>query len=446
MESIFYKDFFPKAPGGNLYEWKNAETLFTNHQAGLFVIQVIAMAKSAKQNNSTDDDDLRVVLDGFSFGKYEKHDEEVSFKGFGTSASFDGASQKNGTKINYFFVELEKGNHKIQFFADETPTIKSIEIFFLVDNQFVLNNLEPQEKIDSDQKGIPWLSFIFLGTRPKNILLDVSTKSAKEKSSTDGDNLKVILNGKILKNKQAPNSKKYQNFYFSGDLKSTEILSITNYDLSKSLAFENSMELWYDQMPKINSLKIDFFDTEQFLKEYVELVDLRYHILFYVGIVLVYFKATSKFYSEKFLQHSIEENPSIIVFKANHPIVRNIKDDPTYNKILEKLKRKIAENILEGEIWPEDLGGKINFDSADLATAIHGIKKIEYSVQPKKNGKFEVKMILLDIYDFQKTDMPFFLFHPFQYLQNTALNAIDMGEDLNVINNFEIQIYINDLI
>lgn len=444
MKFIFQKIKFPPAPGGNLYELVDAKTSFITSGSGLFAIKIIASAKNAEQNNSTDDDDLRIALDGFCFGKYENHDEKISWKGFGTSASFDGASLKGGTKTIYFFMELEKGEHVIQFFADGTPDIKSLEVFCIENNKFILNNLSPTEKIKSNENGIPWLSLVFLGTHAKNILLDVDTKSAKDKGQTDGDNVKVILNGIILSNEQSPNSKKYKNFYFSGDLKSIGILSISNDDLSAKLSFENSVELWYDQAPKINSLQVNFFDTEKFLKEYESLVNLREYVFSCVWIAMAYFKSSSKLYSAKFLKYSLQENPDALVFKANHPIVKKIKKDPIYKKILQKVNEKITSGISNGEIWPEDIAGKINFDSYDLSTAIHGIKKIEYTSEIKMNGKIKVKMILFDIYDFASADVPFFLFHPYEYSKNTLLNAINMGEDFHIIHNFEIQIHITD--
>jgi len=441
MKSIFQKTKFPEAAGGNLYEWVDAETSLTTPSAGLFAVKIVASAKNAKRNNSTDDDDLRVSLDGFSFGKYEKS----SWKGFGSSASWDGSSLKGGTKTIYFFMELEKGEHKVQFFADETPEIKSLEVFPVKDNKFTLNDLKPSEKIESNQKGIPWLSFVFLGTHAKSLLLDVKTESAKEKGNADGDNLKVIVNGDILQNEQTPTSKKYRNFYFSGDIKSLGILSITNKQLSGSLAFENAVELWYDQEPQINSLQINFFDTEKFLEE-LEEVDLREYVLNRANFAILLFQIASNTYSAKFLQHSLEEHPAPLVFRANHPIVRKIKADPTYKEILKKLKEKITKNILEGELWPGDMEGEINFDSPDLKYAIHGIKKIEYKAEVKKNKEFEVKMVIFDIYDFEKQNVPFFLFHGYEYVKNTIINAADMGEDLHIIHNFEIEIHINNTI
>ena len=115
-----------------------------------------------------------------------------------------------------------------------------------------------------------------------------------------------------------------------------------------------------------------------------------------------------------------------------------------YEKILKKLREKITANIMEGEILPTDMGGEISFDSADLKTAIHGIRKIEYKTKPKKNGEFDVEMVFFDIYDFEKQDVPFFLFHGYEYIKNTIIDDLDIGEGLHIIHNFEIEIHVNN--
>lgn len=441
MKNIFSKFIFPETPDGNLYEWKGAETLLIIPQAGLFAIKIVASAENAKQNNSSDDDDLRIAIDGFSFGKYEIHDEKISWKGFGTSASWDGASLKGGTKTIYFFMELDKGEHKIQFFADKTPRIKSIEVFEVEDNDFTLTALKPPEKIESRQKGIPWLSFIFFGSHIKNILLDVNTRSAKEKGTTDGDNLKVVVNGKILQNKKASTSRKYKNFYFSGDIKSSGILSILDKDLSAPFAFENSVELWYDEKPELTKLQISFFDTETSLEELKPLIDLRKYVLRVVNLSLFYFRYSDRIYSEKFLKHSLEKNPQSIEFRSNHPIVRKIKADPVYAKIRKTIKGRLDNGILEGEFYPKDF----NFTSFDLATSIHGVKKIEYRAREKRNGDTEVYFELYDIYDFERGDTPFFLFNVVDYFKQQIVNLLDAGEELGIISSFEVVIHVKDI-
>lgn len=450
MKRIFRKISFPKALGGDRYEWKEVETIFTIPADGLFVIKIEASAKSAKQNHSKDDDDLRIALDGFDFGKYEHHEEMVSWKGFGTSASWDGARIKGGTKIIYFFVELEQGSHSIQFFADETPTIKSVEIFEMKNNAFELSNLKPTEKIKSERKGIPWLSFVFLGSHTKTFSLGVNTKSAKTKNSTDGDNLKVTVNGKIIQNPHASKSHKYKNFYFSGDIKEFDVLTITHEDLSNPLAFENAIELWYDEEPEILNLRVEYFNNEDFLERLKKIVNLKDYVLNRAHLAINSFRISGKVYSASLLEHALEINPLPLIFESDNPITRKVKDDPIYEKILIKLRERIGMGDFDGEIWPEDfkddkdIQGRINFNSTDLATAIHGIHKIEYRTKPLGNNKFVVEFALFDVYDFSREDVPFFLPDLAAYLKSTTINALDMGEGLGLINNYEIEIRLKE--
>lgn len=62
MKKIFAKSDFPDAPGGDRYEWRAAETPFSAPEEGIYAIQITASAKGGKQNQSNDDDDLRVAL------------------------------------------------------------------------------------------------------------------------------------------------------------------------------------------------------------------------------------------------------------------------------------------------------------------------------------------------------------------------------------------------
>ena len=441
---------FPEAPGGDRYEWKAVETIFNITERGFFVITIKASAKNAKQNRSKDDDDLRIALDGFDFGKYERHKEMISWKGFGTSASWDGASLKGGTKAIYFFVELEQGIHTLQFFADETPALESIEIFEIKNNVFELADLKPQEKIKSQRNGIPWFSFVFLGSHTKTFMLGVNTQSSETKRSTDGDNLKVILNGEILQNPVAPKSSKYKNFYFSGYVKEFDILTITHENLSHPFAFENAIELWYDEQPEIVSLKINYFDHEEFLERLKKLVDLRKYVEERAHGAVYFFRKTGNPYSAQFLEHSLKANPSPLVFNSSHPLVKKIKADSTYGKVIEKLKEKIMGGCLEGEVWPEDfvddssMRGKINFDSHDLKTALHGIHKIEYKAKPLKNNQFLIEFVLFDIYDFEKQNVPFLFTDIKKYFENTTINRLNLGEDLGLVRNFEIKICLTE--
>ena len=199
MEEIFSKIDFSPAPGGNLYHWKNVDTVFEIFDDGKYIIEISASAKNAQQNMLKDDDDLRISIDDYEFGKYEINDESISWKGFGTASSWDGATLKGKTKTVYFFLQLQKGIHKIKFYADNTPVLKKIRILSLNSaEKFELEQEPPFQNIKLDKNGLPWISFIFLGIKPKDFFISSFCKSAKQKNGTDGDNLKVILNGKIL--------------------------------------------------------------------------------------------------------------------------------------------------------------------------------------------------------------------------------------------------------
>ena len=121
--------------GGNIYQWSEADTAFQVPKKGKYIVAITATAKNAEQNNSKDDDDLRVAIDGYEFGKYEVHDEKVSWKGFGTASSWNGASLKGGMKTVYFFLELQTGEHKVQFYADNTPAIKELSVVSLEEGE-----------------------------------------------------------------------------------------------------------------------------------------------------------------------------------------------------------------------------------------------------------------------------------------------------------------------
>lgn len=138
MKDIFRKEAFPTAPGKNIHRWEEADTTFEVVEDGYYVIAITASAMNAAQKNSTDDDDLRAAIDNYEFGKHEAHQAKISWRGFGTAASWDGASLKGGTKTVYFFVALERGKHSIRFWADEKPTIHEIAVLQVDEDNGVL--------------------------------------------------------------------------------------------------------------------------------------------------------------------------------------------------------------------------------------------------------------------------------------------------------------------
>ncbi len=262
---VFEKSSFPFAPDGNLYEWKDIETTITVPNNGKYAIAITASAKNGQQNKTGDDDDLRVSINDYEYGKDEKHAEKVSYQGFGTSAAWDGASLKGGEKTVYFFGELYRDEkYTLKFFADGKPVVKKIQVFEVIGDYFDLNFAEVKV-IPTNEKGVPWKSFVFAGIRPENIIIYTNCKSASQKGSTDGDNVKIIVNGDIIQNIKAPTSKKYKNFYFSGDIDKGVTQKIEIKDIFG--AFENAIEIWYDESPLVGPIEIFISGVTSFRKK-----------------------------------------------------------------------------------------------------------------------------------------------------------------------------------
>jgi hypothetical protein len=266
MKEVFSKGNFSSAPGGNIYHWEEADTMFEVPQDGDYVIAITASAKNAAQNNSQDDDDLRIVIDGYEFGKQEVHQDKVSWKGFGVAASWDGVSLQGGSKTVYFFMQLATGEHAIQFWADETPEIHEVRVLQIEEpkegavEDVIFDFHEKAPGAQVDVRGIPWKAFIFTSGFNVVRLADITVvaQSGKQKGGTDGDNIKVYVNGQIVHNPQAPTSDKYKNFFFSGDLSQgkKETLMIPGRDFLFNDQ-DVSIELWYDETPVLETVKFE---------------------------------------------------------------------------------------------------------------------------------------------------------------------------------------------
>lgn len=163
MKQVFQKSDFPKALGGNLYDFKEAITSFEVEKTGFYIVKITASSKNAKQNKSTDDDDLRVILDGYSFGKYFMNKGKLTWKGFNTASAWSGAKLQGKSKTVNFFVYLNHGKHTLNFIADNTPMIQSLDVF----------EIQPKQKLQIETN-TQYTSLVFLGVKPQ--LLEIGKR------------------------------------------------------------------------------------------------------------------------------------------------------------------------------------------------------------------------------------------------------------------------------
>lgn len=156
-------------------------------------------------------------------------------------------------------------------------------------------------------------------------------------------------------------------------------------------------------------------------------------------------------YTSEFLFHALKDESEDLAFEKDDHIVKKIKKDKlAYEGILDILKKELKSGKLKGEVIldtsPEE-GDEVNFETIDLNKSLHGIKSIEYKAKPKEERVFEVDFILHDIYDFdyksyKDTDYGY----GYGYITTYINNLANRGEDLDVVNNFRIQINIEETI
>ncbi len=441
MKKLFTKSYNLTAPGGDNYELKEARTSLLCVEKGWHLIKVTAKAKNANQKNSTDDDDLRMALNGYELGKYEIPQGQEHYKGFDNASSWNGATLKGNSKTVYsFFYATQVGDNQLQFYADGKPYLDSIEFYQLSSNEiFKLTDLKPSNTDDVDRNGIPCISFIFIGPQPKVFEITTSAQSGKQKNNTDGDNLKVLLNGEIIQNKEASTSDKYKNFYFAGDQLQGSANTLT-LGADHFVSLENSVEIWYDQSPTIHQIEIEFSENYTNLSGFSDSATQKDFIYLSLHAFVHLMQVSRRKYTANFMQNAISQNPKNLIFGNRSTLAKLIKKDEEYQKILQQIGNEINNGQLSGEIFtgstPENT---LIFDSGDLSSAIHGIKKIGYIAKKVDKSNYSVEINLYDIYDFDPNNVDYSV-----YPKEELVILADKGESFGVVKNFEILIKIHE--
>ncbi|MBU1180140.1 hypothetical protein KJ885_04310 [Patescibacteria group bacterium] len=215
---------------------------FSIHKDDLYSITIEATCKSGKFLGLFGGEDLRVEID-------DKELREVPAKGkpqyFNIASSWNGTRVKGLIKTVIFILELNKGEHFIKFIPkkgtiiEKEPKIKPIK-----KQEKIIKNIQAQ---DGNRR--PWVT-VALIDKPLNIL-DISLIC--EKRFMDSDDIKLIINGKIFKNKK---SKVWgKNWYWRGSqLRGKAKIERFYPKLKKGVHY---IEFWADRMPILQEVEID---------------------------------------------------------------------------------------------------------------------------------------------------------------------------------------------
>ncbi len=452
MKQVFEKHSFPKAPWWDRYEWKETETEFEVSENWIYAIWITASAS----NWSWDDDDLRISIDWYEYWKLESHADKVSYKWYWTSASFNWASLQWNQKIVYFILELDKSEkYKIKFYADNYPVIEKVKVFKIDREQwFKLSNIRWLIGNQVDEKWIPVLSFIFLWWLVRGFDISTTCLNWKKKWTKDWDNIKVVVNWNILQNEKSPTSDKYKNFYFSWDLGTweTKSLNLNPWEFNK---IENSIELWFDEDPVINSLSIGFFEKDKSFSDIISDIGSQSKEIFYYSFFKSLSVASQAILpnASKQLSHSLKNNPSDIIYDFDHDIIKALKKDPSYKKIVKLVKNEIVKWNYSWKMmlwWTEE--STINFESSyDLHLSLHWMKNLSFEAKEIWD-EYSIEIVLSDIYDFDPMEYKKVLEIGFdltilkKFFLYMLASFADNAENIEVIENYNVTVKIKDII
>lgn len=225
----------------------NFEWPFEIAEDGLYLVEIIASCDNWLQNWKYffNDDDLAVKIDDIEFGK-------LNGKGglLNGEAAWNGNNLKGLKKTAIFILDLKTGEHKVNFIINKKPFIESVKVI-KVDNE--INYLPEKNRQAQYGNGRQWIS-IALVDLPLG-KLKISAKA--EKREQDSDDIKLIVDGQIQKNKE---SEKFKNWYWCGSLdKGKEKFFEEKTNFEKGLHY---IELWADRKPILNKVELSLCEKD----------------------------------------------------------------------------------------------------------------------------------------------------------------------------------------
>ncbi|MBU0619521.1 MAG: hypothetical protein V1768_02090 [Patescibacteria group bacterium] len=217
---------------------------FSASQKGLYAISVTASCKSGKLLGLFGGEDLRVEIDGLKLREIPVKDKP-QYKDI--PSTWNGTKLKGLSKTIIFVLNLEQGEHKINFIPYKGAIIEKEPGIVLLDERKEIKLLTGMQAQDGNRH--PWIAIALINL-PLN-RLDVSVKC--EKRFFDSDDVKIIIDNKIQKNQKAKFWAK--NWYWQGRFLKGQTQETRFYpDLTKGVHY---IEFWADRKPTLNWVKIN---------------------------------------------------------------------------------------------------------------------------------------------------------------------------------------------
>lgn len=222
-------------------ELKVKETIgFTVRTKGLFLLQISARTKSEKQLGGTDDEDLRLEIDGKKFPLLTNSERYSD-----SPAAFSGGASKGFKKTIFFITWLETGKHIISLIPDIAAIFISLDVTHISQNSILkelpilVNNLAE----DGDRRD--WITFVLVNAS----FVSIATELILQRRFLDSDDVKIIIDGTVKQNHQNKRQKLW--YFITSFFKGEKQNGTFNVDLPTGMHY---VEFWADRTPKLEKV------------------------------------------------------------------------------------------------------------------------------------------------------------------------------------------------
>jgi len=222
---------------------------FAAPKEGLYIIEISARARGEKQvgKDATNDDDLRIEIDGRKFPKLDNPTRYLD-----SPAAFSGGQLHNLKRTVFFFIQLSKGKHAISFVPDGVPRLEEMTIEFAGNGPSKIDLNINQQAEDGDRR--PWITFVLVDLP----LTEVQSVIRAERRFLDSDDVKIIIDDKIERNPRNGLRKFW--FWLGSKLKSGEEINRFNTHIKRGLHY---VEFWADRTPTLQGISFNFGEVIQ---------------------------------------------------------------------------------------------------------------------------------------------------------------------------------------
>jgi hypothetical protein len=211
---------------------------------GLYAIIITAIC-----NNSQD---LRVEIDDKSFREIPP---EKNIQKFNIPAAYNGAKLKGKTQTNIFILNLETGQHQLNFIAQNGAIITDWKLQKINDPAKIV--FDPNLTAENYNRQ-PWVNFILVDLPLQSMAIDAAVDwHRKSLFRGDGDDIKLLINNKVITDNQTDWLFRAVKEQAKTGVKTLHKAVVTNFSTGT-----HYLELIADGLPTLHKITFNLSESE----------------------------------------------------------------------------------------------------------------------------------------------------------------------------------------